>query len=145
MQNMLKYTNHITYSTQLSWAETRHYWRPELVWVWIINLKWCTDELTLFWHSLPCWRTRWTNHITRRGPCLTLQDIPSGLPADKTSDRHSSHLVQRKGKTASIQSSAGGSTGYITACSPAQHSSVLWKGLDTSHLISSMPMQLVWW
>lgn len=78
---------------------------------WVMNLKWCTctDVLTLVWHSPPCWRARWTNHITRRGPRLSVQDTPSGLPADKTSDRHSSQQVQREGKSASVQSSAGGS------------------------------------
>lgn len=112
MFNRIKIHVHVI-NTYIFWAETRHYWCSELVWVWVINLKWytCTDVLTLVWHSPPCWRTHWTNHITRRGPCLSVQDIPSGLPADKTSGRHSSHLVQRKGKSASIQNSAGGSAG----------------------------------
>lgn len=42
-------------------------------------------------------------------PVSLYRTFPLASPADKTSDRHSSQRVQSEGKSASIQSSAGGS------------------------------------
>lgn len=71
-------------------------------------------------------------------PVSLYRTFPLASPADKTSDRHSSQRVQREGKSASVQSSAGGSVEvHHSLFSRSTLNICQCSGKDRTHLTSS--------
>lgn len=117
------------------WAKTKRCWYPEVVWVWAINLKWCTCT-DVYEHSSDA-----VLYIEEHaGLIISLNGDPGSLyrTFPLTSDRHSSQRVQREGKSASVQSSAGGSVEvHHSLFSRSTLNICQCSGKDRTHLTSS--------